>query len=140
LGESDITMSMTNAEFHPHSLLDMYPFLANSTGEMLKKEINTIYNARKERKENLMDNRNYSVEQWLSGMIGDRRFYPAQSVRKYMEELLDSKFMTLPEFGDCIATPGGYHITANEEDKIVTVEIYDSTDKLVFSEAWLLRK
>ena len=131
---------MTNAKYRPHTLFDMYPFLVNSSGEVLREEINVIYKARKERKENLMDNRNYSVEQWLFGMIGDRRFYPAQSVRKYMEELLDSKFMTLPEFGDCIATPGGYHITANEEDKIVTVEIYDSTDKLVFSEAWLLRK
>ena len=131
---------MTNAEYRPHSLLDMYPFLANSTGEMLKKEINTIYNARKERKENLMDNRNFSVEQWLSGMIGDRRFYPAKSVRKYMEEQLDSKFMTLPDFGECLTVMGGYHVTVNEEDKLVTVEVYDSTDSLVFSETWLLRK
>ena len=129
-----------NAEYRPLSFFDMYPFLVNSNGEVLREEINIIYKARKERKENLMDNRNFSVEQWLSGMISDRRFYPARSVRKYMEEQIDGKFIILPDFGDCILTPSGYHMTVSEEDKIVTVEVYDSADKLIFSEAWLLRK
>ncbi|MDD3586776.1 MAG: hypothetical protein PHQ75_06295 [Thermoguttaceae bacterium] len=86
-----------------------------------------------------MDNRNYSVEQWLSGMIGDRRFYPARSVRKYMEEQLDSKFVKLPEFGECIIARNGYHITVNEEDGIVNVEVYDTADENVFSASWKLR-
>lgn len=87
-----------------------------------------------------MDNRNFSVEQWLSGMIGDRRFYSAQSIREYMEEQIDSKFMSHPAFDDCILAPGGYHVTVNEEDKLVTVEVFDGANKWVFSEAWLLRK
>ena len=131
---------MTNAEYRPHSLLDLYPFWVNAAPGTLDEEMKHIYNARKERKENLMDNRNYSVEQWLSGMIGDRRFYPAKSVRKYMEEQLDSKFMNLPDFGECLTVMGGYHVTVNEEDKLVTVEVYDSADKVVFSTSWLLRK
>ena len=132
-------MSMTNNEYRPHSLLDMYPFLSNAADGTFDEEIKRIYKARKERKENFMDSRNYCVEQWLSGMIGDRRFYSARSVRKYMEEQIDGKFMTLPEFGECLSVLGGYHVTVNEEDKEVTVEIYDSVDKQVFSTSWLLR-
>ena len=86
-----------------------------------------------------MRDRNYSVEQWLTGMVNDLRFYPVNAVRAYIEDQLDDTFAALPKFGPCIAALGGYHIAADEKDGIVSVNVYDSTDSRVYSASWELR-
>lgn len=86
-----------------------------------------------------MQCRNYSVEQWLSGMINDRRFYPVHAVMAYLEEQLESAFVTVPKFGLSITALSGYFITVDEKENIVSVSVYDSMENRVYSTSWELR-
>lgn len=80
--------------------------------------------------------RNYPVEQWITSLINDRRFYSGSSLRNYLEMMLDEKFKP-KKIGYSIKEKNGYRIYVKGE-ALVTVKIYCG-ERMIYKCCWALR-